>query len=145
MRNIKVQQGQSLLDVAILETGNISNVLSIANATGVAIDAELEGVAVIPAGVEMDMPTVSYLASQSNKIASAISGSDMGGIGAMGIEIDFMVRGDIAVLPPRPPFYPGVDLGGAIPDWGLELKPDLGFKPINPDDLQLIKKNIYGT
>ncbi len=111
MRNIKVKQGQSLLDVSILETGNISNALAIANATGVSIDAELAGVAVIPDGVEIDIPTVSYLASQSNKIASAISGSDMGGIGVMGIEIDFVIKGEIELLPSElKPIIPGLDI-----------------------------------
>ena len=88
----KVLKGQSLLDIAIQETGSIENIFEIAYHNGLSITDELAvGYEVdIPADIDKSMKTVNYFSNLELKPASEPE-PKKGGIGYMAVRIDFIV------------------------------------------------------
>ncbi|MEG0012409.1 MAG: hypothetical protein RR706_09650 [Muribaculaceae bacterium] len=91
MRSIEVRQGQSLFDVAVQEYGDAAIAIQIAIANDICVSATPPCRVCLPDGIEVDLPVLQRIASSGCVPASDISGADMGGIGAMGVEIDFCV------------------------------------------------------
>ncbi|MBD5349683.1 MAG: LysM peptidoglycan-binding domain-containing protein [Bacteroides sp.] len=94
-----VKERQTLLDVALQTGGHIETVLALAEANGMSITDRLEDgrVLTIPEPVESgDTRTVELYKAHKVEPATEVSPDDMsacpyGGIGFMGIEIDFIV------------------------------------------------------
>lgn len=91
MRNIKVKPGQSVLDIAVQEFGDVAAANAIANVNDISISLTPPGILYLPDDVAPNLPVLQRIKAAGISPASDISGSDLGGIGAMGIEIDFKV------------------------------------------------------
>ena len=93
------KERQTLLDIALLTGGHIETVLTLAEANGMSITDRLEDgrVLTVPEPVEGgDTRTVELYKAHKIEPATEVSPDDMsacpyGGIGFMGIEIDFIV------------------------------------------------------
>lgn len=93
------KERQTLLDIALQTCGHIETVLALAEANGMSITDRLEDgcVLTVPEPVEgVDARTVELYRAHKVEPATEISPDDMsacpyGGIGFMGIEIDFIV------------------------------------------------------
>ncbi|MBD5251395.1 MAG: LysM peptidoglycan-binding domain-containing protein [Barnesiella sp.] len=94
-----VKERQTLLDIALLTGGHIETVFALAEANGMSITDQLEDgrVLTVPEPVEGgDTRTVELYKAHKIEPATEVSPDDMsacpyGGIGFMGIEIDFIV------------------------------------------------------
>lgn len=95
MRSIEVKKGQSLFDVAMQEYGDATVAIQIAIANDICVSATPPSRVNLPDGIDADLPVLQRIASAGCVPASDITGADMGGIGAMGIEIDFCVGYDV--------------------------------------------------
>ena len=97
MNETKVLQGQSLLDIAVRDTGRADNAPDIASANGLPPDGDLKpGTLGLPEVEDADPRTVSLYARRGLQPATALTAADIatapyGGIEYMGIEIDFVV------------------------------------------------------
>jgi len=92
----KVQDRQSIVDVAIQTSGDVSAALDVAIANDKNITDDLEGGDELDTVAVSDKNIVSRYAEKNIVPATAISDEDadnapFGGIGYMGIELDFMV------------------------------------------------------
>lgn len=93
------KEGQTLLDIALQTGGHIETMLALAEANGMSITDRLEDghVLTVPEPVEGgDTRTVELYKAHKVEPATEASEDDMsacpyGGIGFMGIEIDFIV------------------------------------------------------
>lgn len=93
-----IHNRQSLLDMALQECGSFKAAYALAERNGLAITDDLKAGTEIEYGPEdiAKKQIVAGLAAQGAKPATAISAQDAalvpwGGIGLMGIEIDFVV------------------------------------------------------
>jgi hypothetical protein len=92
-----VQHGQTLFDIALRECGDIESVFSIARRNGLSVTDDLEQGRVIEIAPEdvMDRRVAERYATAWIDPATALSEVDLalapGGIGYMGIEIDFKI------------------------------------------------------
>ena len=94
-----VKERQTLLDIALQTGGHIETVFALAEANGMSITDRLEDgrVLTVPEPVESgDTRTVELYKARMVEPATEVSPDDMaacpyGGIGFMGIEIDFIV------------------------------------------------------
>lgn len=96
MQKVKVLRGQTLYDIAVQWLGDAQAATAIANTNGLSITAELEAGTelVLPAGSAYYEPAAAHFLESAQKPASAESGDSaylLGGIGYMGIEINFIV------------------------------------------------------
>lgn len=96
MNKAVVQQGQSILDVAIQQCGSVESILDMAALNGISVTDDLN------AGTPLVMPdakdgkVVSYYSVNRVTPATAVTLDEInqhpvGGINFMGIEIDFIV------------------------------------------------------
>ena len=97
MNEAKVLKGQSLLDIAVRDTGRADNALDIASANSMLPTDDLEpGILALPGAGTTDPRTVDLYARRGLQPATGLTAGDMetapfGGIEFMGIEIDFVV------------------------------------------------------
>lgn len=97
MNKSAVLKNQSILDIAVRDTGNADNAPDITLAGGLSItDTELPRELEIPASVKVIARNVEYYRGRNIRPATAITPEDtavapFGGIEFMGIEIDFVV------------------------------------------------------
>ena len=88
---------QSLLDLAVQEFGSLESVLALAIKNDVPVTVELSaGQTLQYDAAKTEKKVVEYLQAQRAKPATDLSAADMeaapyGGIGIMGVEIDFIV------------------------------------------------------
>lgn len=89
---IKVLKGQSLFDIAVQETGSVENVFELAFANDLSITDILQAGTeiIIPDTIEKDKNVYGYYNRLELKPATDI-GAQKGGIGYMGIQIDFII------------------------------------------------------
>ena len=93
------KERQTLLDIALQIGGHIETVLALAEANGISITDRLEDgrILIVPEPIESgDARTVELYKAHKVEPATEISPDEMsacpyGGIGFMGIEIDFIV------------------------------------------------------
>lgn len=96
---VKAKEGQTLLDVALQSGGHVETVLALAAANGLSVTDRLEDgqELTVPEPVEdRDARTVRLYRAHGVEPATEASPDDMtacpyGGIGFMGIEIDFEI------------------------------------------------------
>ena len=89
---IVVKKGQSIFDIAINATGNILNAFYIAEHNDLDIDDLIDAgdVIEIPDGLVNDDSVLKYY--MENNIESGTLETVSGGIGEMGIEMDFIIN-----------------------------------------------------
>lgn len=94
---VDVKKYQTLLDLAIQETGSLENVFDIAAAGNKAITDDIDtGTLELPEVLETNIKVQDYFSGRAIKPATGITAEQeaacpFGGIGYMGIEINFMV------------------------------------------------------
>lgn len=91
MQRIKVKPGQTVFDIAVQEYGDVAAAQAVANANDISVSSAPQNHIYLPDDVEGNLPALQRIKASGIMPASDISGSDLGGIGAMGIEIDFKV------------------------------------------------------
>ncbi len=97
--NIIAKDGQSLLDIAVQTGGHVETAVALCEANGISLTARLEeGMAItVPEPVAGgDSRVVELYRAHGVEPATDVSAEDMsscpyGGIGMMGIELDFIV------------------------------------------------------
>lgn len=95
---ITVHSRQSLLDIAVQESGAVDAAFELAAQNGMALTDPLAvGTVLTFNGAAVDKRVADYLAARNIRPATELSAEEVeiapyGGIGYMGIEIDFMVR-----------------------------------------------------
>lgn len=93
---VKVLSFQSLADIAVRYTGNMENLVAIAAANDLALDADLaagQEIEIPEDDVEINTGIVRVFKNNSLNPASADTlDTVLGGIDYMGIQIDFWVR-----------------------------------------------------
>jgi len=90
----EILKGQCLFDIAIQETGTVENTIEIAVGNNMSVTDMLVPLANIdiPDSVDMESKVYKYYKALNLKPASDTSTvKKLGGIGYMGIEIDFIV------------------------------------------------------
>jgi hypothetical protein len=97
MRTTIVREGQTLLDISIQDTGDIQRLFEIAVANNKSITEDLvigDEITTPSAEVNLQDVVLSF-SSTSHKPASGLSADDLlqlqGGIGYMGVQLDFKV------------------------------------------------------
>lgn len=91
---IKILKGQSLFDIAIQSAGSIEHIFELAIENNISITESLDAGTqiIVPDNIELNSNVVSYYTRNSLKPATAIAKPmQLGGIGYMAIEIDFIV------------------------------------------------------
>ena len=94
---VKVLKFQSILDIAVQETGSMENAFEIAAANGKAITDDINsGELFIPNELQLNANVVNRLADKRIKPATALTSEDItispfGGIGYMKIAYDFII------------------------------------------------------
>lgn len=93
---IKVKDRQSLIDIAVQTSGNMESSLAIAIKNDIAISQELQDIELETAEVGNQLVLTRYRA-ENIRPATEISQKEaelvpFGGIGFMGIEIDFIIN-----------------------------------------------------
>jgi len=94
MKNVKVQSGQALFDIALLEYGSISSVFQIAedNAIDIITDELIPGSELmIDENLIIDKNVVMYFIDNNINIATEIKQDVLQGIGYWQIGVDFVV------------------------------------------------------
>lgn len=91
MQRIKVKPGQTVFDIAIQEYGDVAAAHAVANANDISVSSTPVDDICLPDNVGSNLPALQRIKASGIVPASDMSGSDLGGIGAMGIEIDFKV------------------------------------------------------
>lgn len=98
MRNITVHNGQSLADIAVQECGAFEAVFSLATRNGLSVTDSLSTGRLLVYGQEdiVKKQVVAMLAAGKVRPATEVTAEEMaavpyGGIGFMGIEVDFIV------------------------------------------------------
>ena len=96
MNKAVVQQGQSILDVAIQQCGSVESILDMAALNSISVTDDLNAGASLVMPDAKDGKVVSYYSVNRVTPATAVTLDEInqhpvGGINFMGIEIDFIV------------------------------------------------------
>lgn len=88
----KIMVGQSLLDIAIQDTGNVETVFDIALANNLSItgDLQINQELIIPE-TKVEQQVVSYYQRRGIHPATNLNADSIGGIGMWAIEVDFII------------------------------------------------------
>ncbi len=94
MREIKIYDGQTLLDICIQETGDVSRLKEIADMNNIDITADLEAgqVLLVPTDVATEKKRiVNYFRNPEKKPSTGVLPDDEG-VDFWGIEDDFIIQ-----------------------------------------------------
>lgn len=96
MGKIQPLDRQSLLDMAIQESGSIEAVMELSIRNDIAVSQELETMTELETAAIIDSKVVNRYQAQRIRPATEVTGEEMsavpyGGIGFMGVEVDFIV------------------------------------------------------
>ena len=96
MGKIKPLDRQSLLDMAIQESGGIEAVMELSIRNDIAVSQELDAMTELEAAAIIDSKVVNRYQLQRIRPATEVTAEEMaavpyGGIGFMGVEVDFIV------------------------------------------------------